>query len=304
MWRRRGKAPARIFDPSVVRTPEILFSAAGIEELRGWGEKHADTLRRAREIERAHFPPEGDDAIHTYEGFCYSCYAPATFAIDWDNHKHTPNGREPRFRERLHCTTCKLIARQRVCLNMFEHVLRPPRMADIYLPEFQTRFFREIAARYPRARGSEYMGPDVEPGAVVGGMPVEDMTRLSFEDESLDYVLAFEVLEHIPFYTEALSESHRVLRPGGALVLTAPFMPGQYDTLVRATINAKGEVVHNLEPEYHFSSTEDVLCFYHFGWDLMDSIRDAGFTEVTSHWVWSEALGYLDELFPVFVAKK
>ena len=52
----------------------------------------------------------------------------------------------------------------------------------------------------------------------------EDVTRLSFADASRDLVVSFDVLEHVPDYRQALREFARVLAPGGALVLTAPFV--------------------------------------------------------------------------------
>jgi SAM-dependent methyltransferase len=52
---------------------------------------------------------------------------------------------------------------------------------------------------------------------------VDDAERLSaFEDQSLDFVIANHVLEHLEDPIGALENLLRVLRPGGALVLTLP----------------------------------------------------------------------------------
>jgi ubiquinone/menaquinone biosynthesis C-methylase UbiE len=48
----------------------------------------------------------------------------------------------------------------------------------------------------------------------------EDLTRLSFPDASFDYVLCWGVLMHVPDVGRAVAELARVLRPGGALVLS------------------------------------------------------------------------------------
>ena len=48
--------------------------------------------------------------------------------------------------------------------------------------------------------------------------------RLPFPDHSADTVVAFQVMEHLPEPAFFLSECHRILRPGGALFLTVPFM--------------------------------------------------------------------------------
>lgn len=51
---------------------------------------------------------------------------------------------------------------------------------------------------------------------------VGDLTRLQLADASVDVVLAGYALRNVPAYEQALSELHRVLRPGG-LLLTLDF---------------------------------------------------------------------------------
>jgi ubiquinone/menaquinone biosynthesis C-methylase UbiE len=46
--------------------------------------------------------------------------------------------------------------------------------------------------------------------------------ELQFEDESFDTVVMGEVLEHVHDDKLALSEAHRVLRPGGVLIVSVP----------------------------------------------------------------------------------
>lgn len=52
---------------------------------------------------------------------------------------------------------------------------------------------------------------------------VSDITSIPAPDGSFDAVLCSEVLEHVPEPTHALDEFARLLRPGGVLILTAPF---------------------------------------------------------------------------------
>lgn len=50
-----------------------------------------------------------------------------------------------------------------------------------------------------------------------------DITAIPEPDGAFDAILCSEVLEHIPEPTKALDEFRRLLKPGGALILTAPF---------------------------------------------------------------------------------
>jgi ubiquinone/menaquinone biosynthesis C-methylase UbiE len=52
---------------------------------------------------------------------------------------------------------------------------------------------------------------------------VSDIVAIPTKDESFDAVLCTEVLEHIPDPITAIKEFSRILRPGGELILTAPF---------------------------------------------------------------------------------
>ncbi|MDB5116117.1 MAG: methylase involved in ubiquinone/menaquinone biosynthesis [Mucilaginibacter sp.] len=110
----------------------------------------------------------------------------------------------------------------------------------------------------------------------------QDLTQLTYVDNSFDLCMSFEDLEHIPDYKTVIKELYRVTKPGGHVLLSAPFIFENDKTIVRATIDEKGEVTHLLEPEYHGDPVLPlgILCYYHFGWDLLDSFRDAGFKSV------------------------
>ena len=52
---------------------------------------------------------------------------------------------------------------------------------------------------------------------------VSDITAIPAPDASFDAILCSEVLEHVPEPTHALDEFARLLKPGGVVILTAPF---------------------------------------------------------------------------------
>mgnify|MGYP000610224747 CR=1 FL=1 len=49
-----------------------------------------------------------------------------------------------------------------------------------------------------------------------------DGTLLSFTDNTFDYIVCSEVLEHVPERNKMLAEFARVLKPGGILIITTP----------------------------------------------------------------------------------
>lgn len=70
---------------------------------------------------------------------------------------------------------------------------------------------------------------------------IGDVMNLPLPDASYDTVLCLAVLEHVPRPWDAMREMHRVLKPGGTLMLYVPFlspyhaMSGYYGDYVRFT---------------------------------------------------------------------
>ncbi len=54
-----------------------------------------------------------------------------------------------------------------------------------------------------------------------------DAQSLPFASASFDMCVALEMLEYVPIPSKALEEFHRILRPGGVLILSVPFMHRQ-----------------------------------------------------------------------------
>ena len=231
------------------------------------------------------------------EGFCYVCKEKANFRT---NFQHASVGRDgqriPNWREQLICEKCGLNNRLRASLQIFEERCQPLPTDAIYVTEQLTPLYAWISRTYPNVIGSEYLGNDVARGAMNGhNIRNEDLTKLSFLDAQFDQILSFDVLEHVPDYQAALRECFRCLKPGGNLLFGVPFVRSSEKNIVRAKVSSNGEVVHLLEPEYHGDplSPAGVLCFYHFGWELLDQLRAIGFTNIRAYLYWSKELGYL-----------
>lgn len=201
------------------------------------------------------------------------------------------------FREGVNCTQCGMSARLRSCVSTLGQVAGP---ADrVYITEQATPLFAWMQGRYANVRGSEF-APDAERREQMtaylhsiggrGEVEFQDVTRLRMPDASLDAVGCFDVLEHVPDFKAALAEFARVLRPGGALVATFPFTDAA-DTIIRASL-APGGITHHLEPEYHGDPLGGaVLCFQHFGWDVVLEAKRAGFSRVDMVMPWAPEHG-------------
>lgn len=215
-------------------------------------------------------------------GYCWICQAPSEFLYDLQY----SNGRDVNWRERLVCVRCGLNNRLRLTVQVIDaEGLR----GRGYLTEHVTPLARLLLARFPGLVTSEYLGPDHAPGQVSQqGIRHEDLRRLSLAAGSADFAVSCDVLEHIADYDTALGELARILVPGGLALITVPFLLHAADNLVRARLEG-GRLVHLLEPEYHGDPVggQGVLCYYHFGWQLLDDLRRAGFADAWLDLYWS-----------------
>lgn len=242
-----------------------------------------------------------------YAGQCGVCCRDTTFHCDWSISYDLPDGgKRPVWRERLVCD-CGISNRLRGSLHFMLDRCGLNADSSVYLTEQTTPFFNLLKSEFESVVGSEYLADGTKPGQTnANGLRHEDITALTFEDDQFDILGCFEVLEHVPDYKAALAEMFRVLKPGGHLVATFPFRLDLEDTLMRARIDEQGEIEHILEPEYHGDPLSDqgVLCFYHFGWDILDALRSAGFSKATCGFFWSKDMGYLGAGSSLFHAVK
>ena len=247
-----------------------------------------------------------EDALQfLYEAFCIVCCSVRPFLIDYNNLGDQAK-KQPYFRERLVCQNCNLNNRMRAAFHLLRD-LSLPNDALIYTTEQKTDLFFELQKKYPLIVGSEFLADGTVQGKIsASGIRHEDATSLSFSDNTFHALLSFECLEHIPKYRTALSEFSRVLKPGGNLLLTAPFNIEAANTLVRAVYDSDGSIKHLEKPEYHGDpiNSEDILCFYHFGWNILPEIRECGFSSASIVVYSSSAFGYLGGLQSIIMAKK
>jgi len=185
--------------------------------------------------------------------------------------------------------------RTRASIQILEETLQASKLSHIYIAEQVTPLYGALKKRFPNLVGSEYLGDKIVWGEKdARGVRNESITKLTFASNTFDYILNFDVLEHVPDVNSALNEIYRVLKPSGTLLLSVPFLPGEYPTSVRAKLDDDGNLIHLQTPQYHGDPIHEAgcLCFQDFGWELLDQMRAIGFVKVSMLLYWSDLLGY------------
>jgi SAM-dependent methyltransferase len=235
-------------------------------------------------------------APFTLDGYCYPCHRATRFQVDYRYSYKIGTVLTPNWREQLLCDGCGLNNRMRAVIHGFEQLFRPGLHSRVLLAEQVTGLYQWLHVRYSDLTGCEYLGDLVALGQRdANNVRNEDLTRLTFDACEFDFVLAFDVFEHVPSFLEALRECYRVLKRGGHLFFSVPFRFDSAQNIVRAVRRPGGSIRHILPPEYHGDPLrrEDCLAFYHFGWQLLNQLREAGFVNPCVQHYWSRKFGYL-----------
>lgn len=247
------------------------------------------------------------------KAWCAACSSVTPMRVTWHYCGANAAGSvHPAWTETCACNRCGLNSRMRALIDFLTSQLNTPTSARIYIAEQTTVSFSVFQKLFADVTGSEYLGPDYQPGEMATGFKNhgqvrhEDLSRLSFADGAFDLVLTQDVFEHVPAYAKTFSECARVLKPGGALVFTVPFFYDQAKTGIRATVGAQGTIQHILPPEFHGNpvSNEGSLCFQNFGWDLLETLQAAGFSQPKANLYWGPWAGHMGVPFFVFSAHK
>ena len=253
----------------------------------------------------ADIPAEGEFEV---PGYCHVDRMAVAFRMDERYSTRTGDRVEYSWRERMVCPRCTLNNRMRASIHVFEAVCRPHAGSRIWTTEQTTPFFTALARRYPRAVGSEYLDGGRASGWISErGIRHEDLSATSFNSDSLDAVLSFDVLEHIPDLGAALRETCRILAPGGVFLFTAPFLYTEHATRTRAERMPDGSTRHLWPAQYHgdpVNPDAGVLCYREFGWDVLEALRSAGFADAYALMYRSTAYGYPGGTHLIFAAFK
>lgn len=237
-------------------------------------------------------------------GYSYTAGEVVDFICDF---KCSGNGHPYiNWRERVVCPVTGLNNRMRAAIHFYDLYSNTNEASNVYIMEQTTLLYRYLKERQLNLIGSEFLGSAVPLGSVNDlGIRNEDATSLSFGDNSLDAILSFDVFEHVYDYKKAFTESARVLRKDGCMIFTVPFSLTSSENIERSIMNSEGQIEHLMEPEYHGDpvSGEGILCFRHYGWNMLKDIREAGFRDAYAAVFNSIPFGYYTNQI-IFYAQK
>ena len=212
-------------------------------------------------------------------GTCAPCLRPTRYTSNTVSGMPLPDGRMvPNWREELACD-CedRMNARFRATLHFCESVTG-------LLPS--TR----VLAFGPASPLSRRLGAMSRLAGCTRLTRFEGAPRLDLPDASVHLAVCSDYLNHVPPVGAALAELRRVLVRGGQLVFTVPFHLGMAETVSRHASDAGGLRLEEEDPVHDF------------GWDLLDRLREAGFSPALAYAYWSEELGYLGPFNMIFAA--
>jgi len=107
---------------------------------------------------------------------------------------------------------------------------------------------RAIADLLATTPGIESVSADIDPEAADEQI---DITDIPYPDGSFDLILLSHVLEHVPDDAAALSELHRVLRPGGRVLMQHPIDYERAETYEDFSIESPEERLRHFGQEDH-----------------------------------------------------
>jgi hypothetical protein len=287
-----------------IPAPLVITRIRSQSEFQKYRAEIGAELATRQAIERELAQPH---ASFTTSGFCFVCRKRTQFLSSWELAYDAGDHLEMNWREHLQCPRCHMNNRMRASIHLLMAMIAPPKESQIYTTEQSGPLYTYLHKRFPRLQGSEF----VQDAALMSEnsskkLHHEDLTQLSFPTHSFDVILSLDVLEHIPDYRGAFCECSRTLKSAGKMLFSVPFEANSARNQIRAELRSNGTIEYLLRPEYHDDprNPEGCLCFQHFGWEMLEEMKQAGFSSVCAVSYYSREYGYLGNNQIQFLAEK
>lgn len=210
------------------------------------------------------------------------------------------------LRDQYKCSKCQSIPRFRALIDALKRFY--PGWENMHIHESSpgtgssSKFLRTRCRNYS---SSQYF-PDVPRGTFKDGSRSEDLTALTFEDNSFDLVVTQDVFEHVMEPAKAFREIARVLKPGGAHLFSMPWYPELPHTRQRAKTE-NGSIVHLEQPVYHGNPVDQEngsLVTYDWGQDFVDFIYNVSGMYTVIYLQRDNTKGLDGEFLEIFISRK
>lgn len=130
-----------------------------------------------------------------------------------------------RSRPNARCPSCGALERHRFLAVLLEGLGPTLAHAATVVDIAPSRY---TSAHLDRLTVARYVRVDLDPDADGRAVDVQaSVTHLPFASDSIDLLLCYHVLEHVPDDRAAMHEIARVLRPGGRALVQVPFRGGR-----------------------------------------------------------------------------
>ena len=239
-----------------------------------------------------------------YYGNCAVCNSPQPFIVDYQFAEQIDGRCVPNWRERLICPNCGCNSRQRLIIHKIFNYYKSDMQILMY--ERATNVFEKVKREIPEVKGFEYLGDECQGKNVIDGIDCEDICELSYADEEFSLLVSNDVFEHVYNYEAAFREAYRVLEPGGKMIFMVPF-DGNKNTTIRRVEKGKEGIIFTDSQWYHdcpITGQKPLLVYQIFGWDILDTLKKCGFSDVYAKVYYGLKEGYLGYLPLYFEAVK
>ena len=186
-------------------------------------------------------------------------------------------------RESMICRNCSSSSRLRAVMYILGTCLGIARLPVVAWAKNKEIRILESSGRgpYPMMLKEkfDYYNTEYDPDSELMKRPFTayaDFQSLAYDEGVFDYVIASDVFEHVREDAKGFSEIYRVLKKGGAFILTVPYNHEWAQTLTRVKVEGDRDI-ELLPPEYHGGGGQ-TLAYRTYGRDLPDRLRAFGFS--------------------------
>ncbi len=235
------------------------------------------------------------DFYFSRQGTCPCCDRPTEFLAY-----------HPWLRDHFKCVRCGSIPRERALLFVLQSNFPNWSGLDIHESSPSRRGASVRLQKECRGYVATQFFVGRQPGQSYDGYRNENLQDMTFADKSFDVVVTQDVMEHVYDPAAVFREVARTLRPGGAHVFTVPLVNKNRASEVWASRNPDGTPAFLHEPDFHGNPIDPKgsPVTMHWGYDIVDHIRDATGLETTIESIDDLALGIRAEYNEVLVTRK